>query len=101
MSSKGPWTKYGATTGDALGDSGSTAVFSQSQTSADIVDIFKAVGIDEGMAQSGAEQRMDNGWGTGGGGGAPLAEKEVVSPTAETAVLTRSDLVNGFEVKKD
>ena len=100
MSSKGPWTKYGATTGDALGESGSTAVFSQSQTSADIVDIFKAVGIDEGT-QSGAEQRMDNGWGTGGGGGAPLAEKEVVSPTAETAVLTRSDLVNGFEVKKD
>ena len=99
MSSKGPWTKYGATTGDALGDSGSTAVFSQSQTSADIVDIFKAVGIDEGTP-SDAEQRMDNGWGTGGGGGAPLAEKEVVSPTAET-VLTRSDLVNGFEVKKD
>ena len=96
MSSKGPWTKYGAA-GDALGESGSTAVFSQSQTSADIVDIFKAVGIDEGTP-SDAEQRMDNGWGTGG---APLAEKEVVSPTAETAVLTRSDLVNGFEVKKD
>ena len=95
MSSKGPWTKYGAT-GDALGESGSTAVFSQSQTSADIVDIFKAVGIDEGV-QSGAEQGMNNGW---GGGGAPLAEKEVVSPTAET-VLTRSDLANGFEVKKD
>ena len=95
MSSNGPWTKYGAT-GDALGESGSTAVFSQSQTSADIVDIFKAVGIDAGL-QSGAEQGMNNGW---GGGGAPLAEKEVVSPTAET-VLTRSDLVNGFEVKKD
>ena len=99
MTSKGPWTKYGAATGDALGESGSTAVFSQSQTSADIVDIFKAVGIDEGT-HSGAEQGMNNGWG-GGGGGAPLAEKEVVSPTAETAVLTRSDLVNGFEVKKD
>ena len=99
MSSKGPWTKYGAT-GDALGESGSTAVFSQSQTSADIVDILKAVGIDEGT-QSGAEQRMGNGWGGGGGGGgAPLAEKEVVSPTAET-VVNRSDLVNGFEVKKD
>ena len=34
------------------------------------------------------------------GGGAPLAEREVVSPTAEM-VLTRSDLVNGFEVQKD
>ena len=96
MSSKGRWTKYGAT-GDALGESGSTAVFSQSQTSADIVDIFRAVGIDEGTP-SDAEQRMDNGW--GGGGGAPLAEKEVVSPTAET-VVNRSDLVNGFEVKRD
>lgn len=33
------------------------------------------------------------------GFGAPLAEKEVVSPT-ET-ILTRSELVNGFEKKLD
>lgn len=46
MSSNGPWTKYGASAGGgALEDSGSTALssalFSQSQTSADIVDIIR------------------------------------------------------------
>ena len=104
MSSNGPWTKYGATGGGgALENSGSTtlssALFGQSQTSADIVDIFRTVGVED-EAQT-PEKVMNNGWCTqrGGGGGAPLAEKEVVSPT-ET-ILTRRELVNGFEGKLD
>ena len=97
MSSKGPWTKYGPCE-DVLENSGSatlsSALFSQSQTSADIVDIFRTVAVDDDEPQS-SEKAM-NGWRSQRQlGGAPLAEKEVVSPT-ET-ILTRSELVNGFE----
>ena len=102
MSSNGPWTKYGATGGGgALENSGSTALssalFGQSQTSADIVDIFRTVGVEDEAQTS--EKVINNGWCTQRGGGAPLAEKEVVSPT-ET-ILTRRELVNGFEGKLD
>ena len=73
-----------------------TTLYSQSQTSADIVDIFRTVGIDEEAESS---DKAMNGW-CSQRGGAPLAEKEVVSPTSDT-VLTRRELVNGFEKKSD
>lgn len=98
MSSNGPWTKYGASAGGgALEDSGSTALssalFSQSQTSADIVDIIRTVRLEGEAQMAESSEKVMNGF------GAPLAEKEVVSPT-ET-ILTRSELVNGFEKKLD
>ena len=73
-----------------------TPLNSQSQTSADIVDIFRTVGMDEEVESS---DRAMNGW-CSQRSGAPLAEKEVVSPTSET-ILTRTELVNGFEKKLD